>query len=441
MDNFIVNVLFLTVSVCHLDILVICAASKENFQIKKTHLNKRLIPYTFLEVTVPSHHDCARECFLFGGECKAVNFNRKRKTCELKYKGSNAVDVSEFDQDGEYIFTDITEWPKSMLGGCAAHNCQNHQLCLSLGHSDFQCVDKENCGPAPTIDHGTVSAPITTDGAAATYSCNFGYEIVDDVTTRRCKAGTWTAETIVCALKDCGPLADVTYGTVSAPVTTHGASATYSCQYGYSVTSEDTTRTCVDGIWSGVQPTCTIKDCGPLADVTYGTVSAPVTTHEATATYSCQYGYSVTSGDTTRTCADGIWSGVQPTCTLKDCGPLAEVTYGTVSAPVTTHEASATYSCQYGYSVSSGDTTRTCVDGVWSGVQPTCTIKDCGYLPGITDGSVHTPVTTHGAEAVYDCDFGYQITSGKSTRTCDDGTWSGAEAVCTPIRNVNVFSI
>ncbi|XP_053387351.1 apolipoprotein(a)-like isoform X2 [Mercenaria mercenaria] len=212
-----------------------------------------------------------------------------------------------------------------MMGGCAAHNCQNHQLCLPLGHSDFQCVDKENCGPAPTIGHGTVSAPITTDGAAATYSCIFGYEIVDDVTTKRCKAGTWTGETIVCSLKDCGPLADVTYGTVSAPVTTHGASATFSCQYGYGFTS--------------------------------------------------------------------------------------------------------------------GDSTRTCVDGIWSGVQPTCTIKDCGYLPGITDGSVHTPVTTHGAVAVYECDFGYQITSGDSTRTCDDGTWGGAGAVCTPIPNIGCYTV
>jgi hypothetical protein len=58
-------------------------------------------------------------------------------------------------------------------------------------------------------------------------------------------------------------------------------------------------------------------DCGPLADIAHGTVSAGSTTHGSTATYSCQYGYERTSGDITRNCVDGTWDGIEMTCTIK----------------------------------------------------------------------------------------------------------------------------
>jgi hypothetical protein len=63
--------------------------------------------------------------------------------------------------------------------------------------------------------------------------------------------------------------------------------------------------------------TFSFTDCGPLADIVNGTVSAASTTHGSTGTYSCQYGYEHTSGNVTRSCVDGIWDGIEMTCTIK----------------------------------------------------------------------------------------------------------------------------
>ena len=44
-------------------------------------------------------------------------------------------------------------------------------------------------------------------------------------------------------------------------------------------------------------------------------VSAPLTTENAIATYTCAAGYETLTGNAARTCqSDGTWSGMAPTC-------------------------------------------------------------------------------------------------------------------------------
>ena len=58
-------------------------------------------------------------------------------------------------------------------------------------------------------------------------------------------------------------------------------------------------------------------DCGVLGNPVNGTVSAPTTTYDSVATYSCNAGYTLT-GDDVRTCLNsGLWSGSEPMCTGK----------------------------------------------------------------------------------------------------------------------------
>ena len=59
-----------------------------------------------------------------------------------------------------------------------------------------------------------------------------------------------------------------------------------------------------------------ISDCGALASPTDGNVSAPSTTSGSEASYSCNTGYNM-NGAATRTCeAGGTWSGTAPTCVI-----------------------------------------------------------------------------------------------------------------------------
>ena len=52
------------------------------------------------------------------------------------------------------------------------------------------------------------------------------------------------------------------------------------------------------------------QECGILSNPSGGSVSIDKTTKGGVAAYSCNPGFEVTSGDTSRTCqADGDWSG------------------------------------------------------------------------------------------------------------------------------------
>ena len=66
----------------------------------------------------------------------------------------------------------------------------------------------------------------------------------------------------------------------------------------------------------------TVIDCGPLENPENGTVTIDsgvdaviVTGHHAVATYTCDLGYRLDSGSSTRTCGtSGTWSGTMAVC-------------------------------------------------------------------------------------------------------------------------------
>jgi hypothetical protein len=316
------------------------------------------------------------------------------------------------------------------LVGSATRSCQASGAWSGAAPT---CAIK-TCGVLAAPTNGTVAATVTTYGATATYACSTGYGATGAL-TRTCQAdGTWSGAAPTCTVKSCGTLTGPTNGAVSATVTTYGATATYGCNTGFDVAGA-ATRTCqADGTWSGTPATCAVKDCGGLPAPTNGSVSAPTTTYGSTATYSCVTGYGP-SGSATRTCqATGAWSGTAPTCVIANCPALQSPTGGAVSAPSLAFGSTATYSCNAGYLLGTGSASRTCqANGLWTGSQPTCDPKDCGAPPAPTHGSVAAAMTTFSSVATYSCASGYTL-SGSSTRTCQsDGAWSGALPSCVPV--------
>ncbi|HVZ73733.1 MAG TPA: hypothetical protein VHJ20_15240 [Polyangia bacterium] len=299
------------------------------------------------------------------------------------------------------------------------------------------CVIKD-CGAVTKPTNGSVTSTTTTYGSTATFACGMGYT-VSGAASIKCQAdGTWSASSPTCTVADCGAPTAPTNGTVSAPTTTYGATATFACKLGY-LQAGSPTQTCgADGHWAGAAPTCAIADCGALTAPTNGMVAATATTYGSVATYTCTTGYGP-SGSPTRTCgADGKWDGVAPTCVLATCPNLTSPAGGSVTA-TPTYNGTATYSCNTGYTIS-GAATRTCLaNGTWSGAAPTCTIKNCGALTAPTNGTVTDPTTTYGASATYACNTGYSA-SGALTSTCQaDGTWSGTAPTCT-IKNCGTLT-
>lgn len=302
--------------------------------------------------------------------------------------------------------------------------------CMEGYSGDGATCLPNDCGAPPAPTNGTVDAPMTTLDNSATYACDVGFDLVGDM-TRTCQAdGTWSGSVPMCLLGDCGPLVSPENGTVMATSTRVGSTATYACNTGYQLVGS-ASRTCgSDRTWSGSPPTCVLVDCGTLSPPANGTVSAPTTTYGATATYACAFGY-VRSGSATRSCeASGSWSGSAPTCDPVDCGPLGSPSNGNVSVAATTFGSTATYTCNSGYTLS-GDASRTCEgSGSWSGSVPSCVSSGCGPLSSPPNGTVSAPSTAIGDFASYSCNSGYQIL-GSLRRVCESSSnWSGAAPAC-----------
>ena len=127
----------------------------------------------------------------------------------------------------------------------------------------------------------------------------------------------------------CEELQNPTNGQVSMTGQSIGSTATYTCDSSYELVGDEVRR-CVDGEWTGQEPTCirvslpqtayTIiilfylpELCDELSDPTNGGVIWSTLTEGSVATYHCDNGYELI-GDDTRRCVDGEWTGQEPTC-------------------------------------------------------------------------------------------------------------------------------
>jgi len=148
--------------------------------------------------------------------------------------------------------------------------------------------------------------------------------------------------------------------------------------------------------------TCQVLSVPGQTDIVYSPLSDPLM-YNAIATHTCVYGYTITSGDTTRTCtAFNMWSGQEPTCQRMLLSTAAiilicvkfilELTCNVIAIPadgsvVYSPDSTAPYdfgttvsvSCDSGFVVM-GDETRACeieISGSttadWTGTQPLCT--------------------------------------------------------------------
>ncbi|XP_060565067.1 fibropellin-1-like isoform X2 [Ruditapes philippinarum] len=294
----------------------------------------------------------------------------------------------------------------------------------------------KDCGFLTNPANGAVdNSEGTTYLSNALFTCNIGYTLVGS-STRRCQAsGTWSGTDPVCQINDCGVLTNPANGNVDiSSGTSYGNTASYSCDAGFELNGV-LQRTCqADSSWSSSAPTCDRLDCGNLKSPTSGSVDlSGGTLFEATAVFTCNPGYTLT-GDSERYCTNtGDWDNSNPTCIIKDCGPLTDPENGQVlTVHGTTYNEEAEYSCNSGYQVN-GVSTRTCEDdGRWSASDPTCEILDCGFVADIVNGGISYSVgTIYGSTVYYVCDNGYEVT-GVASRVClATGSWSDNQPVCT----------
>ncbi|WAR08646.1 CSMD1-like protein, partial [Mya arenaria] len=262
--------------------------------------------------------------------------------------------------------------------------------------TDTTVCSKKDCGTLTPIENGAVNYDEGTFYQASVYfSCDTGY-----------------ARSGVFSMESCPTIDAPLNGTVVfLPNFEYQGSAEFACDVGFSINGA-TARTCMStGTWSSSSPICVINDCGPLTAPANGAVTQSGTVYTSIGQYECDSGYEL-QGATSVTCtAAATWSASRPTCAIKE--------HGMMDAPSGTNYGARTlFSCNTGYQAVRA-TTLDCLDtGVWSDVEPTCEIKDCGD-PGVPDnGSIGiSGGTTYDSVAIYTCNAGFDI-NGVNQRTC-----------------------
>ncbi|XP_052239934.1 sushi, von Willebrand factor type A, EGF and pentraxin domain-containing protein 1-like [Dreissena polymorpha] len=312
-----------------------------------------------------------------------------------------------------------------VLNGIIERTCQSDRTWTN----EAPTCDRISCGTLVEPAHGHVDL---SDGImfedVAYFSCDPGYRVTSGDLKRVCLATElWSGNTPVCTINVCATLQHPIHGLVATPMgNTSGAVAEYSCDVGFSILGVNN-RTCDhDGVWTGVAPTCGITDCGPVPQVPHGNVTySPDTVYRSAVMFTCDdgAGYKLV-GVASRICQpSGLWSDMQPSCELKDCGLPKAVANGFFTYTSTDVHSVSTYACNYGYGLV-GSAAVTCMTSGFWGPLPVCSL-DCGDPPVVAHSTVHIPTRTLvGDKATYTCSNGYVVSGSASIQCQTSGAWS-----------------
>ncbi|XP_060568584.1 uncharacterized protein LOC132727173 [Ruditapes philippinarum] len=180
---------------------ITCLQSCKPFQVKPEHLNKQLLGYKLFDMIVISHRECAKECMLLGA-CVSINFITSTKTCEFNSAGSETVPSSDFNKTKGIIFSDISEWPKAMVSGCANNQCDKTQRCLPLGSDSYKC-ENITCKIPQNADQRVEEHTTVIAGTVRSYefACPNNMFLSGDKDITCNVNGEWTESKATCQLK------------------------------------------------------------------------------------------------------------------------------------------------------------------------------------------------------------------------------------------------
>ncbi|XP_055013071.1 CUB and sushi domain-containing protein 3 [Boleophthalmus pectinirostris] len=293
--------------------------------------------------------------------------------------------------------------------------------------------------PANSIRQSKIEHGNFTFGTVVFYDCNPGYYLFGSPVLTCQPTGQWDKPLPECIVVDCGHPGSPPNGVLSGDKFTFGSTVRYSCLGGRQLKGESS-RTCqLNGMWSAPMPFCsgdTAGSCGDPGIPSHGSREQTDFRIRSKVFFSCGEGYELI-GSAERMCfPNGTWSGTQPFCKPVQCGNPGTPSNGRVyRLDGTTFSHSVIYSCMDGY-ILTGATTRLCqANGTWSGLQPNCTMINCGD-PGVpANGLRYGEDFTIGQNITFQCQPGYRMEEdGSPVRACtQNGTWSGNMPMCSAV--------
>ncbi|XP_078656976.1 complement factor H-like [Branchiostoma floridae x Branchiostoma belcheri] len=279
------------------------------------------------------------------------------------------------------------------------------------------------------------------EGETCEFECRDGFRRTSGDTSRDCNGGTWTGQPLVCENTGCDPPQYIRGSSRTGcrwPYE-NGDSCSYTCWNGYTAVSGDSVITCNNRTWSGTPLTCEYTGCQrpPHNSGSWSRGCRWPYGDGDSCSYTCWNGFTAESGDAVITCNNRTWSGTPLICVYTGCQWPSYSWYSSrqgCSWPYENGE-NCSYTCWDGYSVASGDTTITCVNGAWSGTPLRCRRTSGCNHPFRRSGSLgprncRRPYE-EGETCTFRCRHGFQQQSGNTSITCTAGQWTGDPLVCT----------
>ncbi|CAH8606438.1 unnamed protein product [Heterobilharzia americana] len=323
-------------------------------------------------------------------------------------------------------------------------------------------------------------------GETVKIECIPGYKDADrEYTEASCIGIDWHYSELKCERVTCGFINEPNNGYIQYKYDqSFQAEATISCSEGYKVVcdTEDIVgckRVCLEnGTWSGKEALCKAITCPEPQLILNGKIAVSSLKVNGTVVSECDSGYEL-HGSFRRICqTNGRWSGQEPYCKKRDCGPPPQIQNGEVSFITTTYGSKGTVTCEVDTTLSTEDNEIICgVNGtttMWNPHPfPQC-YRHC-YLftvehgdvylihrgpkgdvqliqittaeTGIIDDTQKQSVNTisdgkilpggkvrHGSELNVTCQTGFALVkSNQPITVCQNGVWS-VRSKCVPVQ-------
>ncbi|XP_064386138.1 mucin-2-like isoform X3 [Halichondria panicea] len=408
---------------CHTDLTTCCRSVADN------NGNGGLGQWTYPDGTLLQNQNkaiAASECFFF--------VRNAPQTIKLARRDN----VNPITPTGSYCCTVPTTGGDMTL-------CANLVVCLSL--------------PPPTNGGVSYTDPTLGDGTVATYTCDTGYTLDGDTTTRTCGSGVWSGSAPTC---DAATTMVTTEEEVTMATTEEEATmATTEEEVTMATTEEEATMATTEeeatmatteeeATMATTEEEATMATTEEEATMATTEEEATMATTEEEATMATteeEVTIATTEEEATMatteeeaTMSTDALTTETPTSAV--CSDLLTINNGTIvyssgSPDNRPEDVTAIHSCDASFSLV-GEAVRTCGStGEWSGSPPTCVVVCMDLVAPLTGSVVYDmgskdsrPV---GTMATYTCSTGYMVV-GSVTVTCQaDRTWSDSatcELIC-----------
>ncbi|XP_062523950.1 CUB and sushi domain-containing protein 3-like [Corticium candelabrum] len=235
----------------------------------------------------------------------------------------------------------------------------------------------------------------------------------------------------------CEPLQPPENGFISGRSYTFPNYVVYVCKEGYRLIGASKRNCNASGQWRGLAPNCQRTTCPSIQNPLNGELVGDDFSVNSTVQFVCNAGYAVRGSSKSTCLLQGMWSHDPPTCQIIKCASPPRPKFGKVFVSQTHVRSVARYSCSIGYRLvgvthrQCRQTSKFTVEATWSAEPPKCIPVRCSTLHAPLNGKIVGGNFYYPNFVLYSCDYGYQILSGNSTRKCNEiGKWTGIAPLC-----------